>query len=210
MAIANLTIDQSAVFNSNPPTIPSGGSSQLQVDANGNLKTNQRALVPATDTVAVVTNAGQTVAVLAQLYDSFNNGLRSVTPTTGINQLQVNANEASAPYQSWNAQVITTAQITYANFTSRNFRQLDIIANITAINTGLTFAWQVQDALGNFVTAWTETQTATGVFVMSIGPGFPNGTGAAVRNISLGIVGRMILLAVGTNATLTGSASFRT
>jgi hypothetical protein len=209
MSVATLVIDQSAQYNSNPITVPNGGGSPLQTDVNGFLKVNQRLLTP-TDIVSVQPVAGQPLVDNAQLYDGFGNPIRSITPTTGINLIQAATIEHTAAYVNWNGVTINTTGVTYGTVTVRNYRVMEILVAISAVNTAINFFYDIQDANGNFVNVWTETETTNANFYKVLGPGFPNGTGGAIRNISLGSTGRLRVTATGTSGVLTGSVWFAT
>lgn len=184
-------------------TLADGQRGDLQLDANGYLKVNTR-LLTAGD---LVTIAGGQVNANASLYDAFGNGIRGVTPTGGVFQLQVNTHEA-VQIANWNAQVITSTPVVTQTLLSRNFRELIIAVNISAVNTGVTFSWQLLDGNLVFLTAWSETYSATnGNLVITVGPGYTQGTN---RNVSLGLQGQLSVVAVGTNATIKGSAWLKT
>lgn len=191
-------------YNFTPIVLADLQRGDLQLDLNGNLLVNQRRLT-VSDKVSVATSGGDVLATSAQLYDGTNNlPLRSVTPTTGINMLQVNTSEARQ-YQNWsNGTIINVGTTSLGDFATNNFREMILLATITAVNTGIQFVLQGKDANGNYVTiASTANIVATGSVYFTVGPGL-------ATSVSLGNVCRIQVVVAGTSATFGGTVYFRT
>lgn len=196
----NLQMTPNGVYNSSPPSLTNGASVPFQTDIAGRLLTSDRLLTSQDQ----VTLAGGNVNANVQLFDSNNAGLRAVTPSGGINQLQINGCEA-VQIANWNTQVIT-AQITYGPLNVRNFRELLIVFSMTAHTTGFTVFYQIIDGNGTPVTVWSETFSTDTIQCISVGRGY---TGGTARGISLGLSGQLCVVGA-TSGTIKGSAWLRT
>lgn len=162
------------VYNTSPPVLTNGATSALQLDVNGNLKTNPR-LLTASDVISVQPVAGFVFPTTAALYDGFGNQIASYAPGgSSSNMILASTVNAKALLSVAAGTVVAVGTVTSADLDVSHFSEIALDFKSTAGTGTIVITINRKGADGTYYPIYVSASMPTATTLsMQMGRGFP-------------------------------------